>query len=107
MIDDAADRVLIKDALSRGRAEICVGETYQTVCEAGWTNEDASLLCSELGFSRHGAIGLGNALFRGDIVSSTERSSVITCNGNESRLAQCSSRTTDNPCETASAVCQG
>lgn len=54
LVDNDLDIFLIKDALSRGRVEICISETFQTICEDSWTNDDASVLCSELGFARHG-----------------------------------------------------
>ena len=43
-----------KDELTRGRIEVCVGERYGTICDDNWDNEDASVICSQLGFSRYG-----------------------------------------------------
>lgn len=54
LVDNSDSAVLIKDTLSRGRVEICVDNSFHTICEDGWTNTDASVLCSELGFSRYG-----------------------------------------------------
>lgn len=54
LVNDSLDSVLIKDTLSRGRVEICINGTFQTICEEDWDNTDASVLCSELGFSRFG-----------------------------------------------------
>ena len=54
LVDDSDSAVLIKDTLSRGRVEICVDNAFHTICENGWNNNDASVLCSELGFSRYG-----------------------------------------------------
>ena len=56
LVDDDENTFLIKDTLSRGRTEICINETFQTICEDQWTNEDASVLCSELGFARQGKL---------------------------------------------------
>ena len=54
LVNDTLDSVLIKDTLSRGRVEICVEGTFRTICEDDWSNQDASVLCSELGLSRYG-----------------------------------------------------
>ena len=54
LVNDTPNSVFIKDTLSQGRVEICVNETFQTICDDDWDNVDASVLCSELGFSTYG-----------------------------------------------------
>ena len=44
----------IKDALSQGRVEICKGGMYGTICADGWDNLDATVVCTEMGFSPYG-----------------------------------------------------
>ena len=44
----------IKDTLSQGRVEICINGIFGTVCAEDWSNEDASVVCRELGFSASG-----------------------------------------------------
>ena len=44
----------IKDELARGRIEICVGGRYGTISDTNWDNEDASVICSQIGFSHYG-----------------------------------------------------
>ena len=39
---------------SYGLVEICVNETWVAICEEDWDEEDASVLCHQLGYSRYG-----------------------------------------------------
>ena len=48
------DYYFIKDELARGRIEVCVGGRYGTISDTNWDNEDASVVCFQLGFSRYG-----------------------------------------------------
>ena len=53
-INEVESYFFIKDELARGRVELCVGGSYGTVCDDNWDDEDTSVACSQLGFSRYG-----------------------------------------------------
>ena len=41
-----------------GRIEVCVSESWGTVCDDFWQNQDASAACRQLGFSEYGMLKL-------------------------------------------------
>ena len=41
-----------------GRVEYCVGNQWGTVCGNMWENEDAAVVCTQLGFSSQGRVEL-------------------------------------------------
>ena len=48
------DYYFIKDELARGRVEMFVDRTYGTICDDYWDYQEATVVCSQLGFFSHG-----------------------------------------------------
>ena len=70
-----------------GRVELCINETWGTVCDGGWSTFDAIVACRQLGFQPTGAVPLYNAAFgpgSGQIWIDD-----LLCNSRESRLIDC------------------
>ena len=39
-----------------GRVEVCLNNKYSTVCARLWGNEEASVICRQLGFTQGGSM---------------------------------------------------
>lgn len=70
-----------------GRVELCINETWGTVCDGFWSTFDATVACRQLGFNAVGGLPLYNAAFgqgTGPIWIDD-----LLCNNRESRLIDC------------------
>ena len=52
--EDYDDSYYDKNGLLRGRVEVCVGGDFRTVCNDGWSYQDASVVCRQLRLSPYG-----------------------------------------------------
>ena len=43
---------------SGGRVEVCIEQSWTTICDVYWDNQDASVLCRQLGFSPYGILAM-------------------------------------------------
>jgi deleted-in-malignant-brain-tumors protein 1 len=70
-----------------GRVEVCVNGTWGTICDDYWDNNDASVVCRQLGLSSNGAYaGTGLYTEYGRHFHIID----LNCNGTENNILNCS-----------------
>ena len=85
-ITDGRLRLIGGSSYNEGRVEVNYNGEWGTVCDDGWDNTDAGVVCRQLGFGSSGTaigsagFGQGSGLIWLDSV---------TCTGSESTLASC------------------
>ncbi len=72
-----------------GRIELCINETWGTVCDGFWSTFDATVACRQLGFSPLGALPLYNAQFGPGRADQPIWIDDLLCNNREQRLIDC------------------
>lgn len=100
----------IKDQLSQGIVEVCVNQSFKTIVrDTFWSNEDASVVCQQLGFSKYGVfsgrhtvgcyIKCIDSVISGSIAVTRQAYpdnaldsgiSQVQCDGSETSLLECS-----------------
>uniref|UniRef100_A0A1X7TY56 SRCR domain-containing protein n=1 Tax=Amphimedon queenslandica TaxID=400682 RepID=A0A1X7TY56_AMPQE len=77
---------------SYGRVDLCVSQTWGTICDSSWTDTEASVVCKQQGFSPYGAkatYGSHYGFVFGQSHPKPVLVSDIQCTGSEFRLLDC------------------
>ena len=74
---------------NEGRVEVYYNGQWGTVCDDGWDDTDAGVVCRQLGFGSSGtAIGSANFIPASGPIWLAD----VTCTGSESTIASCGHR---------------
>ena len=79
-------RLVGGNSYNEGRVEVNYNSKWGTVCDDGWNDTDAGVVCRQLGFGSLG-IAIGSAGFGQG--SGPIQLDSVTCTGSESTLASC------------------
>ena len=85
---DVAVRLVGGSSYNEGRLEVYYNGEWGTVCDDGWDDTDAGVVCRQLGFGSSGT-AIGSAGF--GQVSGPILLDGVVCTGNELVLAHCHS----------------
>ena len=67
--------------------EFCYSDSWGTVCDDSWDDDNADVVCRQLGFSPQGATSFSGAFY--DEGTGPIWLDNVRCVGNESRLTRC------------------
>ena len=105
---NGAIRLDVSSGIQKGRVEVCIDETWHKICAHRWTAQEASVVCSQLGYSPYGMMCTVNMTYYSYIILGAMATTAnlyidyelpvgiinLQCHGNESKMWNCSYDTT-------------
>lgn len=85
--ETGAIRLVGGSIVREGRVEICVNETWGTVCNQMWGTTDANVACRQLGFQPTNATVIPTSVF--GVGAGRIWLNNLICSGSETRLIDC------------------
>ncbi|XP_019859820.1 PREDICTED: scavenger receptor cysteine-rich domain superfamily protein-like [Amphimedon queenslandica] len=70
-----------------GAVEVCLNNGWGSICRDFWNNEDASVICRQLGYSPYGAIGPSATYYSSSTIS--HKMIDVNCTGAETNIINC------------------
>ena len=118
--EDGDVRLQDRVSLSSGRVEFCKYRTWWSVCNEGWDNNDARVVCGQLGFNNPEGIHtlVLTVIILHDIPDARVVNVFVTaegtpvslsqvdCSGLETQLSECINTTTKSDCVIAGVTCE-
>ncbi|OWF45722.1 low-density lipoprotein receptor-related protein 4-like [Mizuhopecten yessoensis] len=73
---------------NEGLVEVYANGVWGTICDDGWTNADASVICDMMGFGKANAVAVNESRYGsdGNVLIFLDS---VNCTGQESHIAQC------------------
>ena len=81
-------RLVESNSYNEGKVEVFYGNDWLRVCDDGWDDDEARVVCRQLGY---GTLGKVQQLQSSGSREITTSNSIFECNGNELRLLHCNS----------------
>ena len=84
-INNGTLRLVGSNSTTEGRVQVYIGDQWVRVCDDGWDNTEAGVVCRQLGFGSSGIAHQFQISGNDEVVIHN-----FACSGNESTLLSCS-----------------